>query len=286
MPKCSRVVVVGAGFGGLQAAQSLANSGADVFLIERNNYHTLVPLLYQVATGQIEPEQIAYPARTISRKAPNIQFLMAEVEQIDFSAQIVETNYAAISYDFLVLATGSQTQFLGVPGALDYAFSMRTLEEAVAFRNHIFSCFERASHEANLAQRQQLLTFVIVGGGPTRVEVAGALVEMLRGYLRQDYPLLNPQQVKLILVQSSDRLLADLPKKLGVYTYKRLRQLGIEVYFQARVSQVNLGGVQLHNNQVTSTATIIWTAGLEASFPNTFLVHVAGCSLGISSWLP
>ncbi|WP_373527228.1 NAD(P)/FAD-dependent oxidoreductase [Nostoc sp.] len=272
--KSRRVVIVGAGFGGLQAAQSLTDSGADVLLIDRNNYHTFVPLLYQVATGQLEPEYIAYPIRTILRRfsflqnKPNVQFLMAEVEQIDFSAQTVETDRCVIIYDFLVLATGSRTQFLGVPGASEYAFSMRTLEEAIALRNQIFSCFEQAIQESDSSRRQQLLTFTIVGGGPTGVEMAGAFVEMLRGHLRRDYPTLL-KQVRLILVQSSDRLLSDLPKKLGAYTCKRLHQLGVEVYLQTRVSLVTSESVHLQNHEVIPTATVIWTAGLEANSPPT-----------------
>lgn len=267
-----RVVIIGAGFGGLQAAQSLADYGADVLLIDRNNYHTFVPLLYQVATGQLEPEYIAYPIRTILRRfsflrnKPKVQFLMAEVELIDFSRQTVETDSCVITYDFLVLATGSRTQFFGVPGASEYAFSMRTLEEAIAIRNHIFSCFEQAIQESDSSRRQQLLTFTIVGGGPTGVEVVGAFVEMLRGHLRRDYRTLF-KEVRLILVQSGDRLLADLPKKLGTYTYKRLHQLGVKVYLQTKVIKVTFESLHLQNHEVISTATVIWTAGLEANSP-------------------
>ncbi|MBD2412798.1 FAD-dependent oxidoreductase [Nostoc calcicola FACHB-389] len=267
-----RVVIVGAGFGGLQAAQSLADSGADVLLIDRHNYHTFIPLLYQVATGQLEPEYIAYPIRTILRRfsfwgnQPKVQFLMAEVEQIDFSGQTVETDSCLISYDFLVLATGSRTQFLGVPGASEYAFSMRTLEQAIAIRNQIFSCFERAIQESDSSRRQQLLTFTIVGGGATGVEMAGALVEMLRGHLRRDYPTIL-QEVRLILVQSGDRLLAELPKKLGAYTHKRLHQLGVEVYLLSKVTRVTFESVHLQNHEIIPTATVIWTAGLEANYP-------------------
>ncbi|MEA5505284.1 NAD(P)/FAD-dependent oxidoreductase [Halotia wernerae UHCC 0503] len=271
--KSPRVVIVGAGFGGLQTAQSLANSGADVLLIDRNNYHTFVPLLYQIATGQLEPEHIAYPIRKILRrfswKQPNLRFLMAEVERVDFSAQIVETDSCAIAYDFLVLATGSQTQFLGVPGASEYAFSMKTLEEAVTLRNQIISCLEQAVQISDPSQRQQLLTFTIVGGGPTGVEMAGALVEMLRGKLRRYYPTLDLRQVRLILVQSGDRLLTNLPKKLGIYTHKRLRQLGVQIYLQTKVNQVTPESVHLQNNQAIPTATVIWTAGLEANSPET-----------------
>ncbi|MBD2343105.1 NAD(P)/FAD-dependent oxidoreductase [Anabaena subtropica FACHB-260] len=272
-----RVVIVGAGFGGLQAAQSLANSGADVLLIDRNNYHTFVPLLYQVATGQIEPEYIAYPIRTILRRfsfnyrrqhqKPPVQFLMTEVEQIDFSGQIVKTGSGAINYDFLVLATGSRTQFWGVTGAEEYAFSMRTLEEAVALRNHIFACFEQAIQESDDIKRQQLLTFTIVGGGATGVEMAGAVVEMVRGCLRRDYPTLDFREVRIILVQSGDRLLVELPKKLGNYTYKKLHRLGVEIYLQTRVSEVTSGFVHLENEEIIPSATVIWTAGLEANLP-------------------
>ncbi|YAF98380.1 MAG: NAD(P)/FAD-dependent oxidoreductase [Nodularia sp. CChRGM 3473] len=275
--KSPRIVIVGAGFGGLQAAQSLANSGADIVLIDRHNYHTFIPLLYQIATSQLEPEYIAYPIRTILRRfsakrhtrKPKLRFCMAEVQRVDFSAQIVETNRSAIAYDFLVLATGCQTQFLGVSGASEHAFALKTLEEAITLRNQILSCLERASQESNPLRREQLLTFIIVGGGPTGVEMAGALVEMLQSKLRQDYPSLNLEQVRLILVQSGDRLLANLPKKLGVYTYKRLRQLGVKIYLETKVSQVTQGSVHLENHEVIPAATVIWTAGLEANPPET-----------------
>lgn len=267
MGKSDRVVIVGAGFGGFQAAQSLADSGAEVVLVDRNNYHTFVPLLYQVATAQIEPAQIAYPIRTILRRSPNVRFLRAEVTQVDFTAQTIETDSFVIPYDYLVLATGSRTQFLGVPGASEYTFSMRSLEEAVALRNHILRCFEQATQETEPLQRQQLLTFAIVGGGPTGVEVAGALVELIRGPLRRDYPMLDLRQVRIVLLQSSDRLLADLPKKLGDYTSKRLRRIGVEVYLHTRVEQVTQEEVYLQDGQVISAATTIWTAGQEASVP-------------------
>jgi NADH dehydrogenase len=267
MLKRPRVVIVGAGFGGLQATQSLANSGADVLLIDRNNYHTFVPLIYQVATGQLDPEHVAYPIRTILRGRANIHFLMAEVQRIDFSEQIIETDRGVIPYNFLVLATGSQTKFWGVPGAIEYAFSIRTLEEAVTLRNQIFSCLERAVHETNPFRRKQLLTFAIVGGGATGVEIAGALVEMFRSRLRQDYPTLDLGQVRLVLVQAGDRLLTEFPEKLGTYTWRRLQKLGVEVHLQTRVSQVTPKAIHLQNNQVISTETTIWAAGLEARFP-------------------
>jgi NADH:ubiquinone reductase (H+-translocating) len=198
------VAIVGAGFGGLQAAQSLARSGKDILLIDRHNYHTFVPLLYQVATAQLEPQQIIYPVRSIIQRSHRCNFMLAEVEKIDLSAQIINTNRGEIKYDFLVIATGSQTQYSGVLGAKEYAFHMRSIAEAVAIRNRIIECLEAASIENNPLRRQQLLTFVIIGGGATGVEVAGALVELFRSRIRFEYPTLNLRHVKIFLVQSGD----------------------------------------------------------------------------------
>ena len=277
MSRRPRVVIVGAGFGGFQAAQSLAQAPAEILLINRSNYHTFIPLLYQVAMAQLEPEHIAYPLRTTWRTATTrpqtgpagVQFLMAEVQRIDCLNRWVEAEGAVIPYDYLVLATGSRTQFLGVPGASDYAFSLRTLDQAIALRNHILTCFEQAMREPDLRRRQTLLTFVIVGGGPTGVEVAGALRELAQGSLARDYPSLEMGQVRLVLVQSGDRLLADLPPRLSHYTYRRLRRMGVKIHLQTRVRQVEPTQVQLQNGLVIPAATIIWTAGLEAA-------HLAG----------
>lgn len=270
----TQIVVIGAGFGGFQAAQSLANANARVLLIDRNNYHTFVPLLYQVATAQIEPTQIAFPVRTLLRRGKNLGFLAAEVERVDFQTQQVHTNRAVIRYDYLVMATGSRTQFLGVPGAAKYAFSMRSLPEAVTLRNHILSCFEAAIATSDAQERERLLTFAIVGGGATGVEVAGALVELIQGACRRDYPELGNlrklRQITLprvVLLQSGDSLLGDLPPRLGRYTDQRLRRLGVEVKMQTRVQQVTPAGAQLQSGQFLASATVIWTAGLEAAIP-------------------
>lgn len=262
-----RVVVVGAGFGGMQAAQSLAHSGAEVWLIDRHNYNTFVPLLYQVAAAQVEPESIAYPLRTVLRRAPRTRFLMAEVQHIDFEHQVIETDNAVISYDYLVLATGSQTQFLGVPGAADYAFPLRTLDQAVALRNHILQRFEQAVYERDPVQRQQLLTFVIVGGGPTGVEMAGTLVELKRS-LRRDYPTLNWAEMRIVLVQSGNNLLVNLPDRLGHYTTRKLRKLGVKVHFQTRVSRVTEQAVEYSDGSTLLAGTVVWAAGLEAVVPD------------------
>lgn len=261
------IVIVGAGFGGMQAARSLARAQAKILLIDRNNYHTFVPLLYQVATAQLEPEKVAYPIRTLLRRSPNVHFLMAEVEQVDLAARCLKTNRGFIPYDHLVIATGSETQYLGVPGAAEHGFSMRTLRESITLRNHILHCFEQAVHECHPEQLQQLLTFVIVGGGPTGVELAGALVELVRGPLRRDYPTLDIRQVRIVMIQSGDRPLVNLPPQLGNYTTKTLRCLGVKVYLGSRVSKVSPTTVELNDGQIIAAATVIWTAGMEAAVP-------------------
>ncbi|MEL6383247.1 MAG: NAD(P)/FAD-dependent oxidoreductase [Cyanobacteria bacterium J06626_18] len=268
MQKHPRVIVIGAGFGGMQTAQSLSRSGAEVLLIDRNSYNTFVPLLYQVAAAQIEPEMIAYPVRTILRRSPNVRFLRADVKRVDFARQLVETNEVTLPYDYLVVATGSQTQFLGVPGAAEYAFSLRTLDQAIALRNHIFHRLEQAVHEPDTTKRQQLLTFVIVGGGPTGVELAGTLVELKRA-LRKDYPGLDLDAMRIFLVQSGANLLANLPDRLGRYTTRKLRQLGVKVQLETRVSRVTPSQVELQGGLTVPAGTVIWAAGLEAALPET-----------------
>ncbi|NER26196.1 MAG: NAD(P)/FAD-dependent oxidoreductase [Symploca sp. SIO1C4] len=267
MKKKTRVVIVGAGFGGLQAAQSLAETEVEVLLINRDNYHTFVPLLYQVATSGLSPDLIAIPIRNLLRRSHNTRFLQAEVKEIDFVAKLLQTSEGIISYDFLILATGSRTQFFGIPGAADHAFPLRTLADAVSLRNQIIHCFEKAEDELDGAKRQQLLTIAIVGGGATGVELAGALVELVLDSLQKDYPRLNPHEVNLILLQSGERLLAEFPQSLGKYTYRRLRQLGVQVMLNSKVCRVSANGVRLQDNTWLSAATVIWSVGLAGTIP-------------------
>lgn len=264
-----QVVIIGAGFGGLKAASVLAKAGVSVLLLDRNNYHTFVPLLYQVATAELEPEQIAYPVRSFLRGQPNVSFLQAEVRQVDFLAKTIETDREIINYDFLILATGSQSQFLGVPGAATYALPMRSLCEAIALRNHVLSCFEQAVHEPSPTRCQQLLTFIIVGGGPTGVELAGGLIELIQGALVSDYPELNLRRSRVILLQSNERLLASFPQRLGAYTQKQLRKMGVKIHLNSKVRKVTSEAVYLEDDTIINAETIIWTAGVEANAPET-----------------
>lgn len=262
--KRPRVVIVGAGFGGLRAVRALARSPAEVLLIDRNNYHTFNPMLYQVAAAELEPEQIAYPVRSILRKLPNADFVIAEVKRIDLANQIVETDGTRIPYDFLILATGSITQFLKIPGAAEYAFPLDNLQQAVALRNQVLGCFEQAVYELDAERRQRLLTFPIVGGGPTGVEFAGALVELIHGSLRKDYPTLDFREVRVLLLQSGNSLLAGMPKRLQLYTLAHLRKMGVEIYLEARARQVTSEAVHLHDGKVIPTETVVWAVGVHA----------------------
>lgn len=265
--KRPQIVVIGAGFGGMQAARSLAQADADILLIDRNNYNTFIPLLYQAAFAQIEPAFIAYPVRTLFRQQRNLRFLMESVQAVDLEQKRIHTEQETISYDYLILATGSQSRRSDLTGVVDQTWMLRTLQDAIALRNHTLTCFERAAHEPDAFQRQQLLTFVIVGGGATGAEVAGALVELSRCLLRRDYPMLRSADVQIVLLQSGDRLLPDLPPNLGKYTQKKLRQLGVDVHLGAKVSAVEPHAIYLSNGQSIATETVIWTAGVEAALP-------------------
>jgi len=260
-------VVIGAGFAGLRAVKQLSDAQAEILLIDRHNYHTFIPLLYQVATGFIEPELIAYPLRTALRKIDNADFLLAQVQQIDLAGKKIITDHQAIAYDYLVIATGSQANFLQVSGAPQHTFPLRTLANAVALRNQILNCFEQAVIAKDLAQQAQLMTFVIVGGGATGVEMAGALQELIQNCLTKDYPQLDKRQAKVILLQSGDTLLSTYPKRLSKYTLRQLRDRHIKVHFHSRVKAATAKAVILEDDTSIATSTIIWTAGLEANFP-------------------
>ena len=256
-----RVVVVGAGFGGLWATLELAKSSADVLLVDRHNYHTFLALLYQVAAAELDAGQIAYPVRGIVRRLPNVRFAMAEVVGVDTAKQVVETDGPALPYDYLLLSPGSVPRYFGVPGAQDHAFPLKTLEQGITLRNHILSCFERAIYVSDSERRRMLMTFAIVGGGATGVEFAGALAELIRGPLVKDYRSLNLGEVRVVLLEASDRLLPGMPEPLQAYAIERLRHMGVEVRLQTPVSLVAPDSVTLQNGAVIPAETTVWSAG-------------------------
>lgn len=258
-----RVVIVGAGFAGLWAARALAGAPVEVLLIDRHNYHTFLPLLYQVAAAEIEPEAIAYPVRAILRRYDNARFQMAEVQAVDWNARLVRTAQGDIPYDFLILALGSASHFFSIPGAAEHAFRLKAMDEAIALRNHILGCFERASGEPDSARRRRLLTFAIVGGGPTGVEFAGALAELIGGSLPRDYPCLDFREVRIVLIEAMEALLSGLPQRLQAYALARLRRMGVEVWLQAPVSQIEPHAVHFRDGASLPTETVVWTAGVQ-----------------------
>ena len=271
-----RVVIVGAGFGGLAAARELANADVDVLVINRTNYHGFWPLLYQVATAGLEPESIAYPVRAILRRYRNADFLLAEVNGVDFERRAVLTDVGPVMYDYLVLAAGSTTNFFGNERFERYTLGMKDLDEAQRLRNHILTCFEHAVAETDPVRRAALLTFVVVGGGPTGVELAGAFIELIRHVMRKDYPMLDVRQAHVALVEATDRVLATFPESLQRAALDRLRRMGVDVRLNAPVADARPGALVFRDGTVLAAETIVWAAGVRAS-P---LAEALGVALG------
>ncbi len=258
-----RVVVVGAGFGGLWAARALASEDVEVVLLDRNNYHTFLPLLYQVAAAELVPTDIAYPVRGIFRRASNVEVRLAEVRGLDLDGRSLDTSAGPVAYDFLVLAPGSVPHFFGVEGAEEHAFPLRWMDDAIVVRRHVLQCFERAALTADPERRRRLLTFTVIGGGPTGVEFSGALSELVRGPLMRDFPTLRAEEVSVQLLEASDHLLGTLPPTLGAYGLDRLRRRGVTVRLGVRAERVDSGGVTLAGGERILADTVVWTAGVQ-----------------------
>lgn len=267
--KRPRIVIIGAGFGGLNAAKALKDEDADVLIIDRNNFHTFTPLLYQVATSGLEPGEIVYPVRGIFRKQHNLQFLLGEVTRIDPRAQVIEVRVngqiVTEHYDYLIIATGSVTNFFGNETIAEHAFELKTLEDAIKLRNHILRRFEQAAWTEDRALQQALTTFVVVGGGPTGLETAGALHELIAKVLKQDYPFLRELTPRVILIEATDRLLAPYPASLQRSARRQLESLGVEVITGKRIVEASEQQVVLHDGSIIPTHTLIWSAGVKAS---------------------
>ena len=258
-----RVVILGVGFGGLQAARDLAGQGVELVLVNRHNFHLFTPLLYQVATGSQEQESIVYPLRDIIRDWPDTKFRLAEVIRVDLEHQLLETDHGPIAYDYLILAPGSVPSYFGMESIQRWAYPLKDLEDAVQLRNRILRAFERALDEPDPDVRRALLTFVIVGGGPTGIEFAGALAELVRLELRRDYGELSREQVRVILLEASSRLLGVFPEPLGKYAAARLERMGVEVRLEARVTGAEVDKVLLDGSDPIPTFTLFWSTGVE-----------------------
>ena len=263
-----RIIIVGAGFGGLFAARALANKSVDVLLIDRSNFHTFTPLLYQVATCALDPSEIAYPVRTIFRKNRNIRSLLGNVTSIDYTNKMIELQIGEQTrqevYDYLILASGSTPTYFGKDVFRENALELRTLSDAVNLRNHILSLFEQAAWVEDEASRQAMTTIVVIGGGPTGLETAGAIYELYNHVLNREY-LHREMQTRVILVEMQPYLLAPYPETLQQAALEQLRSLGVEVLLGNPVAEVASDHVTLADGMVIATHTLVWAAGVKGS---------------------
>ncbi|MCI4625408.1 MAG: NAD(P)/FAD-dependent oxidoreductase [Candidatus Magnetoovum sp. WYHC-5] len=260
-----KVVVIGAGFAGLWLTKKLSGKPLEVVLVDKTNYHTFLPLLYQAAAAEVEPESIAYPIRSIIRKMPNVRFIMADIKEINYEERLVIANDITIDYDFLVIAIGSATQFFDTPGTEEYAFQLKNLEHAIMLRSQILRCFEKAMVEKNDDARRKYLTFTVIGGGATGVEFAGALAELIYGPLKKDFPSIDFQEVKIYLIEAASGVLLTYPNHLREYTVNSLRQMGVNVILETFVTHITVETVHLKDKGVIPTETVVWTAGVRGA---------------------
>ena len=263
--KLPHVVIVGAGFGGLTAAQKLAGAPVQITLIDRHNYHLFQPLLYQVAIAGLVPSQIAYPIRTIFRRQNNLAFRMGEVAAIDVQGRYVRTNGSVIAYDYLVLAIGGQTNFFGLKTVQENGFQLKSVEDATGTRNHLLRMFERASREVDPERRKALLTFVVVGGGPTGVETAGALAELITHVMAKDYPEMDLGESRVVLIEATGSLMAAYPDGLRKATMDLLAAKNVEILLNCRLTDYNGRTVTLADGSRIEADTLIWTAGVRSA---------------------
>jgi NADH:ubiquinone reductase (H+-translocating) len=258
------VVIVGAGFGGLEAAKALRRAAVDVTVIDRQNHHCFQPLLYEVATAALSPADVAWPIRHMLRKQANATVLMAEVRGIDTTTRIVQTDSISLGYDYLVLATGATHSYFGHDEWAEFAPGLKRIEDATRIRRRILIAFERAELASEESERRRLLTFVIVGAGATGVEMAGAIAEVARQTLAKDFRRIDPKASRIVLIEAGPRVMPALSPRLSDYAQRTLIAKGVEVMTSTRVTSCNARGVDLENGRIDA-GTIIWAAGVTAS---------------------
>lgn len=271
-----RVVVVGAGFGGLSVVQQLANKDVEVLLVDKNNYHGFWPLLYQVATAGLEPESIAYPVRAIIRKYRNVNFLLAEVRGVDFENRRLLTDFAPIEYDYLVLAAGSANNYFGNDSLADTTIGLKDVTDALRLRNRVLLSFEAAVRETDPERRKALMTFVVVGGGPTGVELAGAFTELIRHVFYKEYPTLRAFPSRVVLLEASKTILSNFSDSLQKKAIERLKKMGVEVRLNVPLDTVEGMTVKLKDGSTIEASTVVWSAGIRGALLN----DVLGVKLG------
>ena len=259
-----RVVIIGAGFGGLSAAKSLAKAPFDVALIDRYNYHMFQPLLYQVATAALSPGDIAFPIRTVFRRAPNVRVVLATVSAIDAERNEVIAEANRIPFDYLIVATGARQAYFGHDDWAPHAHGLKTIGDAVYLRDRILLAFEKAETETDPDERRRLLNFVVVGGGATGVELTGAIAELAKRTLASDFRTINPGSARIVLVEAGPRLLRQFDESLSHSAQRALEKLGAEVRLGTAVTGCDEAGISMGPERI-ETRTIMWSAGVEAS---------------------
>jgi NADH:quinone reductase (non-electrogenic) len=257
------LVIVGAGFGGLRLARGLSRAPVEVTILDRHNYHTFVPLLYQVATAGLEPEEIAQPIRRILRDVPDVRFRLNTVTGVDLDRRAVATDAGELRYDYLVLAAGSATNYFGQDLAL-VTSALRDLDDAERLRDQVLGTFEAALTADDPAHCRQLMTLIVVGGGPTGVELAGALAELRRHVLPRDYPDLDLSCARILLLEATDRILPGMPAGLQAKALAKLSELGVEVRLRAPVADADANSVTLRNGEIIPAGAVMWVAGMRA----------------------
>jgi len=278
-----RVVIVGGGFGGIEAAKALAGAPVDVTLVDRSNYHLFQPLLYQVAMAGLSPAEIASPIRAILAEQSNVRVVLGEVESVDLHARKVRVGGAAVDvvdYDWLVLATGARTSYFGHADWEEHAPSLKRIEDALEIRRRVLVAFERAEREPDERTRRRLLQFVVIGGGPTGVELAGAVAELSHHVLARDFRAIDARQAKVTLIEAGSRILPSFSEGLSRSAVEQLNELGVEVRTGTRVVTIDERGVELEEGaeadelpglgtgrerETIATDTVVWAAGVEAS---------------------
>jgi len=263
-----RIVIIGAGFGGLKLAQKLIGSGYQIVLIDKNNYHQFQPLFYQVASAGIEPSSILFPLRKIFQKRKDVYIRVAEVYSVDYEKKILQTSLDTVWYDYLVVSTGVNSNFFGMKNMEEYSIPMKSISEAMALRNRLLQSFEKAVTLRDEAEKKAVLNVVVVGGGPTGVEVAGAIAEMKKFVLPKDYPDLNFDLMQINLVEGSGSLLAVMSKHASGKALFYLKRLGIKVFLNSRVIDYDGKVLSLGDGQKINTETVIWAAGISGQVPS------------------
>lgn len=263
-----RVVIIGGGFGGVNLAKQLKNKEVEIVMVDKHNYHTFQPLLYQVAMGAIESDAVGFPIRRIFTGHKNFSFHMAEVQKINTDVNTITTSLGDIHYDYLVVATGANTNFFGNKEIEHYTMPMKNIPEALNIRSLILQNLEKAAVTKDLAEREALLTFVVVGGGPTGAELSGALAEMQRYMLCKDFPDLRPEDMKVYLAEGKPKLIASMSEQASIKAKKFLADMGVIIYNEVHVTSYNGDELKIDNGVTIKTRNVFWAAGVKGEVPD------------------